>query len=422
MIEDAWRVVGGRPLRGTVTPAGSKNGALPTLAATLLLEGEAVLHNVPRILDVECMEGLLRAFGMKVARRRDGSVHVVNHGLETNRAPLELVRRMRASHYLLAPVVARLGRAEIPFPGGCAIGERPVDYLLSGLHGLGVESQVDDERIRARARRLVGADIALDPVYRSPGATFTLLMAAVLAEGTTTIENASFEPDVVSFCQFLNGAGAQIEGSGTPALTVRGVPSLHGVTHTINPDRLEAGTFFCAAAASRGEVTVENITLPELGAVVEKLQEAGVEIAQSSNGVTASCERRPRAISLVTEPYPRFPTDLQPPMGAMLATAEGVSTIREAIFDRRLQYVPELAKMGADIRLVDSRNAVITGVPRLHGAEVEGQSIRDGAALVVAALGAEGESIVSGRHLVARGYEALEMKLRALGAEIEVRG
>lgn len=405
-------------MRGTVRPSGSKNGALPTLAATLLVDGETILRNVPRIADVKTMLGSLTSFGLTVEDRPDGSLSILNRGLETHRAPLELVGRMRASHYLLGPLVARLGRAEIPPPGGCDIGQRPVDYILSGLEALGAESRVEEDRIRVLAKRLRGARFALNPVFRSPGATFNMLMAASLAEGATVIENASFEPDVISFCRFLASAGAQIEGAGTATITVTGVNALTGCEHTINSDRLEAGTFFCAAGATGGQVTVEDIKRSDLGAIADKLEEAGVLLEESSGAMAAACQGRPCGVAIVTDPFPRFPTDLQPPMAAMLATAEGTSSIRDSIFDMRLQYAGQLAKMGARIHIVDARTAEIEGVPRLRGAEVHGFNIRDAAALVVAALGAEGESMVAGRRFLARGYEDLDAKLRSLGAEV----
>jgi UDP-N-acetylglucosamine 1-carboxyvinyltransferase len=418
MVEDAWQIRGGSPLRGAVRPAGSKNGGLPTLAATLLIEGETILENVPRITDVETMAELLRVFGLGVERVREDSLRVVNRGLKTCRPPEDLVGKMRASHYLLGPLLARLGEAQLPLPGGCDIGSRPVGYIISGLQALGGQARVDDSGIKVEARKLRGTTLSLDPRYRSAGATFNVLMAAVLADGTTVVENASFEPDVVSFCHFLNSAGARIEGIGEPRLVVRGVESLHGTTHRINPDRLEAGTFMCAAAVTRGTVTVNGIRRRDLEAVAAALEQAGVEVAETEEDLRVSCPGRPRGIALVTEPYPGFPTDLQPPTGALLATAEGTSTVRESIFDRRLQYVEELAKMGARIELTDSRNAVIRGVARLRGARVEVRNIRDGAALVVAALGAEGESLIIGRQFVVRGYDGLESKLRALGASL----
>ena len=421
MVEDAWGIVGGSPLRGSVRPSGSKNGALPTLGAMLLLDGETVLHNVPQIADVGTMMGLLRALGLTVEERGDGSVRIVNDGIASRRPPAKLVGRMRASHYLLGPLTLRLGGAEMPLPGGCQLGARPVTHLLAPLEALGARASLEAGGIALEASGLKGAVIVLDPRHRNPGATFTGLMAASLAEGTTVIENASFEPDVVRFCEFLNGAGACIEGLGRPSLRVTGVSRLRGTTHRINSDRLEAGTLICAAAAARGEVTVEGITREELGETADKLEEAGVELS-ARGGLTARCPGRPRGVEVVTDPFPSFSTDLQPPMAAMLATADGESRIEETIFDRRLQYVEELVKMGADIELLDSRRARITGVPGLHGARVAGHNIRDGAALLIAALSAEGESIVSGRRFVARGYERIAEKLTALGAQIETLG
>lgn len=419
MVEDAWGIVGGRPLRGSVRPSGSKNGALPTLAATLLLKGETILEGLPRIEDVRTMEELLRAFGLTVEENGGDSIRVVNEGLSTHRAPEEIVRRMRASHYLLGPVAAQLGRAEIPLPGGCDLGARPVDYILAGLEAIGMETRLRDGCIEVIADRLVGARVRLDPRYRSPGATFNVLMAAALAEGESVIEHASAEPDVVCFCRFLQAAGARIEGEGGPTLRVRGVEALHGVTHRVNPDRLEAGTFLLAGVATRGEVQVEGVAREELAAVADKMEEAGVTVSETDAGLRASCPGRPRGVTIVTDPYPMFPTDLQPPMAAMLATAEGESRIEESIFDRRLQYVEELVKMGAEVELLDARRARITGVPALRGAEVAAHNIRDGAALLIAALSAEGESVVSGRRFVSRGYERIAEKLTALGAQIE---
>lgn len=419
MTEDAWRIVGAKPLEGTVRPAGSKNGSLPTLAATLLLDGVTVLRNVPHIADVQTMLSLLRSLGLTV-EELDSGVRITNRGIAAYRAPDDLVSRMRASHYLLAPLLLRLGRAEMAMPGGCDLGSRPVTHIVSVIEALGAQSTVTDRGVSLRAAGLRASFITLDPRHRNPGATFTALMAASLAEGETIIENASYEPDVICFCSFLSAAGARIEGIGRPRLTVQGVAGLRGVEHRVNSDRLEAGTFICAAASTRGEVMVEEITLAELGETTGKLQEAGVELTPQGGGLLAACPRRPRGVEIVTDPFPAFSTDLQPIVAAVLATAEGRSTIEETVFDRRLQCAHELVKMGARIELPDSRHAVIHGVERLRGAVVEGHNIRDGAALVAAALSAEGESVVSGRQYVARGYEEFEGKLRSLGAEIAV--
>jgi len=418
----AWRIVGGQSLRGRIQPHGSKNGALPTLAATLLLPGQTVLHNVPPIADAHTMVELLRCFGLTVMAQAPSlsSLRITNNGLATHSAPAELCARMRASHYVLGPVALQLGRAELAMPGGCDLGERPVTHLLAPLEALSAETCVESGRIAVQAKRLRGSLVTLDPRHRNPGATFVALMAAVLAEGRTVIENASFEPDVVSFGHLLNRAGASIEGIGTATLVVTGVPSLHGVEHHINLDRLEAGTFMCAAAATRGEITVEGITAAELAAFVEKLAEAGVIVSETGAEVTAKAPGRLRGVDVVTDPFPAFPTDLQPPFAAVLATAEGTSSIVETVYERRLQYAEQLAKMGAQVQLLDSHRLAITGVPRLRGARVEAGNIRDGAALVIAALSAEGESIVFGRRFVARGYGGLEDKLRSLGAHIEL--
>jgi UDP-N-acetylglucosamine 1-carboxyvinyltransferase len=421
MTQDAWRIEGGVPLRGRVRPSGSKNGSLPLLAAALLLDGETILQNIPRIADIDVMLELLRAFGLE-AEHESGDVRIVNRGLSTHIAPPELVSRMRASHYLLGPVVTQLGRAELPLPGGCDIGDRPVQYIIDGLQALGAEAEIAADCIRARADRLTGAPVALNPAYRSPGATFNVLMAAAMAEGTTVIENASYEPDVVGFCRFLAAAGARIDGIGTPTLTIQGVDRLTGVTHRANADRLEAGTFICAAAATRGDVVIEDVTLDDLAGFSEVLLEAGVRLEPSDGGLRASCLDRPRGVSLVTEPFPGFPTDLQPPTTALLSCAEGHSEVREGIFTQRLQCVEQLIMMGAFMRLIDGQCVAITGVESLHGAEIDGHNIRDGAALVVAALSARGTSTVSGRKWVARGYEDFESKLRSLGANIESAG
>lgn len=423
MIAETYRIVGGRPLRGTVRPSGSKNGSLPTLAATLLAEGETILENVPRIADVETMVELLRALGLRV-EEEGGMVRVVNRGISAEQPPDDLMSRMRASHYVLGPVALRRGRAQAAIPGGCRLGARPVEHFLDVLRTLGMEVSSEKDRISLECAGLRGAVVTLDPRHRNPGATFTALMAASLAEGTTTIENACYEPDVLAFCRFLARCGADIAGIGTCTLTVRGVKELRGTTHRINCDRLEAGTFICAAAATRGEVVVEEITREELGETADKFEEAGVELRATAsrppgrNALLARCRRRPRGVEVVTDPFPAFSTDLQPPFAAVLATAEGRSTIRETVFDDRLQYVSELARMGARVEVLDARCVAIEGVESLRGAEVEGGNIRDAAALVIAALGAEGTSQVSGGRFLARGYEGLDEKLRALGADI----
>jgi len=419
-MTDSWLIIGGVPLHGRVTPSGSKNGALPSLAAALLLDGETIFHNLPRIADVFTMLELLEAVGMRVEGRAGGAVAITNSGLSTHRAPPELVGKMRASHYLLAPTLARLGKAELAHTGGCTIGDRPLGYVIDALAPLGVQCLDCNDRVAASTAGLVGGRVVLDPKFRSPGATFTVLMAAATAAGTTVLEHACFEPDVVRVCEMLNAAGARIESAGTETITVHGVPSLHGVTHTINSDRLDAGTFLLAAAATRGEVFLPRITAAELGRMADTFRQAGLILEEEDGGLRGGCPSRPRAVDVIVSPFPDFPTDLQPPLGAVLATAEGTSTLRETIYNNRLQYVSELRRMGADIEQLDEWSLRIRGVPRLHGAEVSGGNIRDGAALVIAALAADGPSTVSGRRFVNRGYADLEARLRSLGARIEV--
>jgi UDP-N-acetylglucosamine 1-carboxyvinyltransferase len=330
----------------------------------------------------------------------------------------DLVRRMRASHYILGPLLLKAGRADIPLPGGCRIGSRPVEHFLDVLRRLGVEARQAAGRIRATASGFRGATVTLDARYCNPGATFTALMAGAVAQGETVVENASHEPDVVAFCRFLTAAGARIAGVGGPTLTIRGVDRLAGVSHHINTDRLEAGTLLYAAAATRGDVTVESIGREDLRAAVEKLEEAGVEVSESGDGLRVCCPSRPRAVSVLTEPFPGFPTDLQPVFAALLVCAEGEATIEESIYDNRLQYADELRKMGAHLRLTSPRRLHVAGVSSLRGAGVEAHNIREGAALVVAALAAEGESRVTGRGYIARGYQDIDVKLEALGATI----
>ncbi|MBN1460792.1 MAG: UDP-N-acetylglucosamine 1-carboxyvinyltransferase [Armatimonadetes bacterium] len=421
MSEDAWRIEGGARLKGSVKLSGSKNGSLPSLAATLLFEGESTLTNIPRIADVDTMLDLLCAFGLEVARRPDGEVRIVNRGLTTHSAPADLASKMRASHYVLAPVLHHRGQVEMAMPGGCDLGARPVTHITSVLETLGTALEEGDT-IRLSTSGLRGSVVTLDPRHRNPGATFTGLMAGAVAPGETIIENASFEPDVVCFCELLSAAGARITGLGTPTLTIQGVDRLQGVAHAVNCDRLEAGTFICAAAATRGDITVSDIIWEELGQTADKLLEAGIELTQQRQGLRAQCLDRPRGVDIVTDPFPAFSTDLQPPVAAVLATAEGDSTIRETVFDHRLRYASELGKMGARVELGDERFATIHGVDCLQAAEVSGGNIRDGAALVVAALGADGVSVVHGRRFVARGYEDFESKLQSLGARIGVAG
>jgi len=417
--DDIIRIQGGRPLSGAVRLSGSKNGALPLLAATLLIDGETVLHNVPAIEDVFTMLDLLRALGLDAALEPDGTARIRNDGPATHVAPADLVHKMRASFWVAGPLLSRLRRAEVALPGGCDLGSRPVDFHLRGFRALGAEISLRDGTMSAQASRLSGAVIRQDGVLRSVGATMNVIMAACLAEGTTVIENASCEPEVSDLCRFLTGAGARIEGVGADRLRIDGVARLRGLEHPVLSDRIEAGTLLIAAAVTGGEAALRPIAPDALGAALDALEQAGVEVRRAPDEVSVRARGRPRAVDLATAPFPGFPTDLQPPATALLCLADGTSVVEETIYDGRLGHAAELCKMGARIEATD-RRAVIHGVERLRGAVVHAHNIRAGAAVVLAALAAEGESRVLGRHVIDRGYEGFEAKLAALGAQIEV--
>jgi UDP-N-acetylglucosamine 1-carboxyvinyltransferase len=326
---------------------------------------------------------------------------------------------MRGSWYVAGPLIARLGRAEVPQPGGCAIGSRPVEYVTSQFGRLGVRTEErTDVMVLSADDGMRGATCVLDPTFRSPGATFNVAMAAVMARGRTVIEHASADPEVESFCRFLQACGAEIDGVGTERLVIEGRPRLHGCTHRIISDRIEAGTYLIAGAATRGAVRVAPVAPWHLGSLLDIMEGMGLDVSREDDAIAVRWVGRPRGAVVFTEPFPGFPTDLQPPMVALMCLADGQSEMHERIYDGRLAYVHELRRMGAQVRLMDSRRALISGVEGLQGTEVEGADMRAGAALVLAALAAEGESRVGGRHYVLRGYQDLEEKLIRLGARI----
>jgi UDP-N-acetylglucosamine 1-carboxyvinyltransferase len=419
MEPDVITVTGGRPLSGSVPLSGSKNGSLPVLAATLLMQGECLLEHLPGVADVNVMGDILKSLGLRVSCISGDTWLVSNDGISSDSPPEELIRRMRGSFYVLGPLLARLGRANVSLPGGCYLGSRPVDYVLEVFRALGAETPLDGRTIRASSRRLAGAGITLNPRYRSPGATFHALMGSVLAEGETTIGNASHEPDVISFCHFLNKMGARIAGMGTDTLTVQGVESLVGCPHRVLSDRVEAGTFLLAACMTRGEVTAEDIEPAALSAVLDELEKAGAKVIRTPGSVTVSCPERMGALDVRTGPEPEFPTDLQPPLVAALCTADGSSRVEETIFEDRLRYAHQLARMGAKIT-VEGMAVSIEGVESLRGGSLLAENIRAGAALVLAALAARGNSRISGRDHIVRGYQDFERKLSSLGARISV--
>jgi len=414
---EKFSIHGGRRLDGEIRISGAKNAALPILAATLLTDDTLRIRNVPDLQDITTMIDLLASMG--VVLRRDE-----RHGLEADAAnigsftaPYELVKTMRASILVLGPMLARFGQAQVSFPGGCAIGSRPIDLHLHGLQAMGAEIEIDGGYINARVQgRLRGAHVLFDKV--TVGGTENLLMAACLADGRTVLENAAREPEIVDLARCLQRMGAQIAGAGTDTLVIQGVERLHGCDYTVMPDRIETGTFLVAAAATRGRVKLRDTRADILEAVLVKLTEAGAHIEEGEDWIALDMQgRRPRAVSIRTAPYPAFPTDMQAQFTAMNAVAEGSSTMTETIFENRLIQVHEMNRMGAHI-VVEGHTAIVEGVSALRGAPVMATDLRASASLVIAGLVAEGETVVERIYHIDRGYECIEEKLQMLGADI----
>jgi UDP-N-acetylglucosamine 1-carboxyvinyltransferase len=406
-------ITGSRRLKGTVKISGAKNAALPILASSLL-GGECVMANVPQVVDVRTMCKLLSMMGASVSV--EGSrVAIQAEHIHSTEAPYDLVRKMRASVLVLGPLLARWGEATVSLPGGCAIGSRPVDLHLAGLTKLGAEVTVEHGYIRAKAARLRGARISLD----APTVTGTenLMMAACLAEGATNIENAAKEPEIVDLADSLIKRGARITGAGTDLVTIEGVQELRGMDHEVIPDRIEAGTFLIAASLTGGDVCVDQCRPRHLEAVMTKLRETGAEIDVDKEAVRLRAAGRPKGLDVKTFAYPGFPTDMQAQMMALMCVSTGTSVITETIFESRFIHVPELCRMGADIK-VDGHRAVVNGKAALTGAPVMASDLRASAGLILAGLAAEGETEVSRVYHLDRGYERIEEKLRGLGATI----
>jgi len=412
-------ILGGNPLSGYVPVSGAKNSALVILAGTLLCSQTCRIRNVPNLADVNRMTQILTALGVKVRREADALEVDATH-IEHSKAPYELVSQLRASFFAIGPILARLGVARIPLPGGCAIGARPVDLHVRGLQAMGADIQIDHGMVNAFVRggkRLKGARIYLD--YPSVGATETLMMAATLAEGETILENAAQEPEVTDLANFCRAMGAKIRGAGTNTITISGVPSLHTTDYSIIPDRIEAGTFLIAGAITRSEIVVGPVVPEHLTALIAKLQAIGVQVVpEGSNRLKVIPSSQYFATDVETLPYPGFPTDMQAQLMALLTICEGDSVISETVFENRLRHVAELNRMGADIR-VKGNNALVRGVPFLSGAPVLATDLRASAALVLAGLAAQGKTTISGLHHLDRGYEKLEAKLSGLGAKLQ---
>jgi UDP-N-acetylglucosamine 1-carboxyvinyltransferase len=412
---DKLVIQGGERLLGETSVSGAKNAALPMLCATILAHEPCTLRGVPALRDIRTVKALLEGFGLTLGAAH-GDIVVDPRGLAGDEAPYDIVKTMRAGVLVLGPLLARLGRARVSLPGGCAIGARPVDQHLKGLERLGAEIRLEHGYIEAHAPRgLTGDTIAFDTV--TVGGTENLLMAAVVAKGETVLENAAREPEIVALAEWLRGMGAKIDGEGTDVIRIRGVEALGGVDQTLIPDRIEAGTLLVATGITRGNVLLRNFPLPLVETVVDKLRQAGLVIEPENGGVRVVGPHRPRAIDLRTRPYPGFPTDMQAQMMALACLADGLSVITETIFENRFMHVLELQRMGAQIS-IEGHSALVRGVPLLSGAPVMATDLRASASLVLAGLAAEGTTDVLRIYHLDRGYERLDAKLIALGAKI----
>jgi UDP-N-acetylglucosamine 1-carboxyvinyltransferase len=414
---DRIRLRGGRPLKGTIPIGGAKNAALPLMAAALLTDGPLVLTNAPALDDTRTMAKLLEQHGLSVAHDLDTRTMTLAGAATNLVAPYDLVRKMRASVLVLGPLLARFGEAKVSLPGGCAIGTRPVDLHLKGLEQMGAQIELDSGYMTARAPGgLKGAKVYFTQV--SVGATENLLMAATLADGMSELVNAAREPEIDDLAHCLIAMGAKIEGIGTDRLRVEGVKTLHGAIHAIVPDRIEAGTFACAAGITGGEVLLQGARLEHLGTVARVLREAGVEVDEAPDGVLVKRLSGLRGVDVMTEPFPGFATDMQAQFMALMAVADGASMITETIFENRFMHVPEMNRMGARIN-VHGSSAIVRGVSRLSGAPVMATDLRASVSLILAGLAAGGDTIVNRVYHLDRGYERLEAKLAAVGADIE---
>ena len=414
-------VLGGAALRGEVPVSGSKNGSLPILAASLLAsKGQCVLRNVPDISDVRTMCAMLRSLGARVMRE-DDAIIVDAQDLHEHRAPSELVREMRASFYVAAPLLARLRVADVPLPGGCVLGPRPVNYHIDAFTRMGARIQVEHGSMIAEAPHWKGAQIYLEPRNSSVGATVNIMMAACLAEGTTTIENAAREPEVLNLAEFLNRMGGKVTGAGTSTITIEGVDELYGAEAEVYCDRIEAGTYLALAGVPGSDITITGLPPAHLPVYLDKLRAAGLQVDTEDALIRARYSGDLRATDLSTAPFPGLATDLQPLFMTLMCRAEGRSVIEENLYDGRFNYVPELVRMGADIELVNS-TAIVRGVKKLSGAEVQSTDLRAGAALVMAGLAAEGRTEVTNVKYIDRGYENFVPKLRALGGQVVRQG
>jgi len=408
-------IEGGRPLVGTVKISSAKNAVLPVLAASLLTESQCIIEDAPELEDVKVMIEVLKSLGARAQREGD-SIKITASEINSFEAPYDLVRKMRASFLVMGPLLARKGRARISVPGGCAIGSRPIDLHLKGFAALGAEIELGHGYVEAKSKKLTGSTIYLD--FPSVGATENIMMAAALAEGQTTIENAAKEPEIIDIANFLNSMGAKIRGAGTDIIKIEGVKELSGISYTVIPDRIETGTFLVAGAITGGNILLENVVPEHLKPVIAKLIECGATITEEPEGLRVIGNGRPMASDVKTMPYPGFPTDMQAQIMAYLSTALGTSMVIETVFENRFMHVEELKRMGAKIK-IEGRSAVIEGVEKLSGAPVKATDLRAGAALILAGLAAEGTTKVMNTYHIDRGYVNIVEKLQNLGASIK---
>ena len=404
------------PLKGTVKIDGAKNAVLPIIAATLLGKGKSVIREVPNLRDVHVISDLLRHLGAEV-EYSDKTLVVDATNISTCEAPYELVRKMRASFLVMGPLLARFNHTKISMPGGCAIGTRPIDLHLKGFRCLGADVEIDHGFVEAKTEKLKGSKLYLD--FPSVGATENIMMAAALAEGTTIIENAAEEPEIVDLANFLNEMGADIKGAGTNTIKIKGVKELTGAEHTVIPDRIEAATYMVAAAMTKGDIIIENVLMEHLKPVTAKLREAGCEITELENAVRVVGPEKLKSIDIKTLPHPGFPTDVQAQFMAMLTVSEGTGTVIETVFENRYMHVAEFNRMGANIN-IEGRTAIVKGVDQLHGAKVNATDLRAGAALILCGLIAEGDTEIGEIYHIQRGYVDIDKKITGLGGNIEI--
>ena len=414
-MNEVFVMKGGNPLRGEVVISGAKNAALGIVAGALLTDEEVIIENLPDVRDINVMLEALKAIGAKVRRIESHVVSIQADQLSMKSVDDEAIRRIRASYYFIGALLGKYHQAKVPLPGGCAIGERPIDQHIKGFTALGAEVEILDGYFVAKAEELVGQHIYLDVV--SVGATINLMLAAVLADGQTIIENVAKEPHIVDVANFLNSMGANIRGAGTDTIRIRGVERLHGTTYGVIPDQIEAGTFMCAAAVTRGNILIKNIIPKHMESIAAKLRDMGNIVYEGDEEIQVIGREKQRGTKIKTLPYPGFPTDMQPQIAVTLALAEGKSSVTESIFENRFLYVEELKKMGADIT-VEDRVATILGQEKLRGATLHALDLRAGAALVLAGLAAEGITVLEDIGFIRRGYEFFEKKLMNVGAKI----